>query len=62
MGINRRLEVPSIWRVPSGRLNHRYLATFFNLEIRGLSDSFLIKIKENVNPWAGKWQVYKLQN
>jgi len=27
MGINRRHEVPGIWRVPSGRLNHRYLAT-----------------------------------
>ena len=36
MGINRRHEVPSIWRVPSGRLNHRYLARIFVLEINSL--------------------------
>jgi len=54
MGINRRLEVPNIWRVPSGRLNHRYPATFFNIQISGLPDRCLIEIGGNVNPGMGQ--------
>jgi hypothetical protein len=39
----------NIWWVTSVRRDYRLLATFFNFEISGLADEFLMEIEENVN-------------
>ena len=37
-----------------------FLATFFNFEINGLADRFVMEIEENVNPGTGKRQFSKM--
>ena len=37
-----------------------FLATFFNIQISGLADRFLMEIEENVNPGTGKRQFSKI--
>jgi hypothetical protein len=38
-----------MWGVSSVRRDYNFLATFFNLQISGLADRFLMEIEENVN-------------
>jgi hypothetical protein len=38
-----------MWGVSSVRWDYK-LATFFNIQIRGLSDTSRVEIEENVNP------------
>jgi hypothetical protein len=42
------------------RQDYSCLATYFNFEISGLSDRFLMEIEENVNPGTEKGQFSKI--
>ena len=44
----------------SVRRDYSFLATFFNFEISGLADTFLMEIEENVNPGIEKRQFSKI--
>ena len=48
-----------LWR-GSGRWNHSSLATFFNIQISGLPNRFLLEIEENVNSGRGKRRFLKI--
>jgi hypothetical protein len=48
-----------LWFVPDPQ-TYNVLATFFNFEIKGLADRFLMEIEENVNPGTEKRQFSKI--
>jgi hypothetical protein len=48
-GVAEAIVFNMLWMFPPPQ-NDGYLATFFNFEISGLADRFLMEMKENVNP------------
>ena len=49
-----------MWWVHSDKLDYSFLATLFNIQIKGLADRFVTEIKENVNPGTQKGEFSKI--
>jgi hypothetical protein len=60
VGLSEEKIRDKMWGASSVRRDHRLLATFFNIQISGLADRFVMEIAENVNPGTEKRQFSKI--